>query len=109
MIKDFFFFPLVIQGTVSSLNNKAEMQVSELTVRKTKLLRDNPHKSWMNSMYITVNRPLKCGTKSGIGEFLFLGRWRLGLPMIHCAPRLSHWKEIRRKAISENANECQLE
>lgn len=94
---------------MSTLNNNAAMQVTELNIRTTKLIRDNPHKPWIGSKYVTVNRPLKCGTKSGVGEFMFLGRWRLGIPMIQCAPRLSHWKEIRRKALSENANECQLD
>lgn len=109
ILQSFCTSDFIIQGTVSSLNDKPSMQVTELSIRTTKLIRDNVHKSWMNSKYVTLNRPLKCGTKSGVGEFLFLGRWRLGLPVIHCAPRLSHWKEIRRKALSDDTNECQLD
>lgn len=109
ILQSFCTSDFVLQGTVSSMSDNAPALVSELTVRATKVIRDNPHKSWTDTKYITLHRPLKCGTRAGIGEFLFLGRWRLGLPVIHCAPRLSHWKEIRRKALEDNTNECQLD
>ncbi|GFR22195.1 meteorin-like protein [Trichonephila clavata] len=99
----------VIQGTVSALNHNVSTQTSELTIRTTSIKIDSAHKSWANVKYVTLHRPLKCGTKAGMGEFLFLGRWRLGHPIVHCAPRLSYWKEIRRKAIETKTNLCQLD
>ncbi|XP_054720500.1 meteorin-like protein isoform X2 [Uloborus diversus] len=99
----------IVQGTVSALSHNNAAQTSELSVRATAIKRDSPPKSWHNTKYVTLHRPLKCGTKAGMGEFLFLGRWRLSKPVIHCAPRLSHWKEIRRKALAEGVNQCQLD
>lgn len=109
ILQSFCTSDFVLQGTVSSLTSNAAVQSSELIVRASKIIRDNLHSPWTDSKYITLHRPLKCGTKSGSGEFLFLGRWRLGLPVVHCAPRLSHWKEIRRTALDEDSNECQLD
>ncbi|XP_042908297.1 meteorin-like protein [Parasteatoda tepidariorum] len=99
----------VVQGTVSTLSHNSSTQTSVLSVRATNIKRHTRNKSWAKAKYVTLYRPLKCGTKSGMGEFLFLGRWRLGQPFVHCAPRLSHWKEIRRKAISTQTNQCQLD
>ncbi|XP_035213717.1 meteorin-like protein, partial [Stegodyphus dumicola] len=108
ILQSFCTSDFVIQGTVSALHHNPEAQTSELNIRASAIIRNNPHKSWSNAKYVTLYRPLKCGTKAGMGEFLFLGRWRLGQPVIHCAPRLSHWKEIRRKAISEGTSQCHL-
>ncbi|CAL1266928.1 unnamed protein product [Larinioides sclopetarius] len=109
ILKSYCTSDFVIQGTVSALNHNESTQTSELTIRATSIKIDAPHKSWTNVKYVTLHRPLKCGTKAGMGEFLFLGRWRLGHPIVHCAPRLSHWKEIRRKSIEARTNLCQLD
>lgn len=109
ILHSFCISDFVVQGTVSSLNHNSAAQVSELIIRTTSIKKDNRQKSQWNAKHVTLHRPLKCGTKVGMGEFLFLGRWQLGHPVIHCAPRLSHWKEIRRKSILDRTNQCQLD
>lgn len=99
----------VVQGTVSSLSHNTTVERSEVTVLAAKVIKDTPPKSWNSTKYITLFRPLKCGTKVGRGEFLFMGRFRLDLPIIHCVPRLVQWKEIKRKALEQGTNLCQLD
>lgn len=112
----------VIGGTVSSLFHHHELQISELTIRIAHLIRDgqrsiisSPGSYFIvkgpvdSANYTTLHRPLKCGTKSGSGEYLFMGRWMLDNPTVHCAPRYSQWKKIRRKSLLEGTNQCQID
>lgn len=69
----------------------------------------NGSQSLTSVHYGVLQRPLKCGTKVGQGEFLFMGRLTLGNPRITCAPRIGDWKKIRRKAVLAGTNQCNLD
>lgn len=94
------------------------IQQTELTIHSHELVRDSEPKVF-NSTVVTeendihyigiVYRPLHCGTKVGSGEFLFIGRWRLGMPILTCAPRWTEWKRIRQKAIESENLDCLLD
>lgn len=98
----------VLRGSVSALNHNRSLQRTEITVRARRVIRDvgqsleqtRGEKVDPTADYYVLHRPLKCGTKSGGGEYLFVGRWQLGYPVVTCAPRYSRWKKMRRKARS---------
>ncbi|GIY37751.1 meteorin-like protein [Caerostris extrusa] len=109
----------VFEGKVTNLNHNKQLQVTELSVSISKTHRINElqkfpefsngiQESNMSSNRVILQRPLKCGTKSGFGEYLFLGNWVLGNPTLECIPRVSEWKRVRRKALSSGSNQCLL-
>lgn len=121
-IKILSSFP-VLQGSVTSLFNNKLLQTTELTVRVSRMHRTNSVQTFTdlsdhtNSSdtsagqhpgHVILHRPLRCGTKSGSGEYLFLGNWMLGNPSLNCVPRIAEWKKVRRKALKLKTNECIL-
>ncbi|GFQ93517.1 meteorin-like protein [Trichonephila clavata] len=109
----------VLQGKVTNLFHNQRLQVTELTVRISKIHRANELQKFPRisnditetvtpSKYVILQRPLKCGTKAGSGEYLFLGKWILGNPSLDCVPRITEWKKVRRKALQEGSNQCLL-
>ena len=125
MISLFCTSDFIIQGTISSLFHNQELERSELTIRASSVIKDPVNNLFVinNSSsndiannhygiirYITLYRPLKCGTKAGSGtEFLFFGRWILGNPVISCAPKLTYWKHVKSKAMENGSYQCQLD
>lgn len=109
----------VIQGSISSLQNQDAFLWSALTVQVTKVYRDceSPVVSTLKDVNTetvgkkeaVLYRLIKCGTKHGVGDFIFMGRRMLGYPILHCAPKLPEWQKVRRKALLEGTNQCQLD
>ncbi|KAG8182525.1 hypothetical protein JTE90_002063 [Oedothorax gibbosus] len=106
LIYSFCTSDFVVRGTISALYQNELMQRTELTIRSRKILRDSNPGLFQSGPYGLVHRPLHCGTRAGKGEFLFLGRWRLGDPVLGCAPRWSEWKKVRKRA---DLAECVLD
>ncbi len=50
--------------------------------------------------------PKKCGVKVGSGQFLFLGRFRLGQAVLQCAPRLEDFSAMWQRAVEKQENPC---
>lgn len=117
IILHIFFQLTVAQGFISSFSQNEETQQTELTIHSHKIIRDSEPKVFThkilsennNTYHIgVVNRPLHCGTKVGSGEFLFIGRWKLGVPFLSCAPRLKEWQKIKQEAIKLDNFDCVL-
>ncbi|XP_076312186.1 meteorin-like protein isoform X1 [Tachypleus tridentatus] len=114
LLQKFCTSDFVIQGTVDTLRHQNALQRSELEVRITRAYRKNdtsllvPKSTQLEPDHIVLYRPLKCGTQAATGSFLFLGRWILGIPVIQCAPRITEWQKVRRKAILHGKHQCQL-
>ncbi|XP_054155144.1 meteorin-like protein [Oppia nitens] len=117
----------IIEGSINSLFHNKPLERSEVTVRAHRVIKDPVDNTYQtlghnNSVSVdaiisqygivkhyTIYRPLRCRTKAGSGtEFLFIGRWLLGSPVISCAPKLEHWKHVKSKALESGTNECQL-
>ncbi|UYV63122.1 METRNL [Cordylochernes scorpioides] len=96
-----------IRGRVSQLYDDPDQDKTLLTVVSTKKSHD-PNSLTSDKMS-TLTRHLQCRTKRGTGEFIFMTREILGDLQVVCAPRLSEWKRIRRKAIQNGTHECRLE
>ncbi|KAG8199595.1 hypothetical protein JTE90_009432 [Oedothorax gibbosus] len=119
LLRQYCSSDFVIQGSVASLFNNKQLQTTELTVRVSRVHRTNSVQTFTqlsdpdiplsgSTGYVILHRPLRCGTKSGSGEYLFLGNWILGNPSLNCVPRMAEWKKVRRKAMKEGTNECIL-
>lgn len=57
---------------------------------------------------IKLNMPRHCHPQHGPGEFVFMGRKRLGDLTLVCAPRLSEWTYIVRTMNSDGTSHCLL-
>ncbi|XP_067137173.1 meteorin-like protein [Centruroides vittatus] len=107
----------VLRGTVSALDHDHSLRRTEITVRAVRVLRDaagglersRGRKTDPAADYYVVHRPLKCGTRAGAGQYLFVGRWLLGYPVVTCAPRYSDWKKMRRKALVRGTGQCRFD
>lgn len=52
--------------------------------------------------------PRHCDPQHGPGEFVFMGRKRLGDLTLVCAPSLSEWADIVRTMNSDGTSHCVL-
>jgi hypothetical protein len=106
----------IVRGTISALQNNEALERTELTIKATKVYKtSNPIASPASLIaksgdkLIVLHRPLRCNSKAGQGsEFLFMGNWVLGNPVVKCAPKVSYWKHVKSKAIASSSNQCQL-
>lgn len=57
----------------------------------------------------TLHVPLTCQVKHGSGEFIFMGRKRLGDAVLWCAPRLEEWQQWIHQAQTDGSAQCRLE
>ncbi|XP_076309641.1 meteorin-like protein isoform X2 [Tachypleus tridentatus] len=114
MLRYYCISDFVLQGKVSNLNHNKALQRSELAVQITRIYRDSQESRILNSAQgnnkkTVLHRPLKCATKAGVAEYVFFGRWTLENMIVQCAPRLSDWRKVRRKALKKKNNQCQLD
>jgi hypothetical protein len=114
----------VTRGLIRSIENKEELEVSQLTVKVTKLLRRATEDSLSSTStpddesnsvvtvgsdeQVFVNVALHCGARHGTGEFVFMARRKLGDLALSCAPRLEDWVSIVRKINKEGTAHCVL-
>jgi hypothetical protein len=114
----------VTRGIIRGIENKDELEVSQLTIKVTKLLRRSTEDSLSatstpdsesNSVVmggsdeqVSVNVALHCGARHGTGEFVFMARRKLGDLALSCAPRLEDWVSIVRKINKEGTAHCVL-
>lgn len=129
MLSLFCTSDFLVEGTIHALMHNKPLERSEVTVRAHRVIKDPNDNTYTTfdrnsqsvdsveaiissygiTKYFTLHRPLKCQTRAGSGtEFLFMGRWLLGNPVITCAPKLSHWNQVKKQAIESAANQCQL-
>lgn len=57
----------------------------------------------------TLHLPLTCQVKHGSGEFVFMGRKRLGDAVLFCAPRLEEWQQWIQQAQNDGSAQCRLQ
>lgn len=114
----------VTRGIIRSIENKDELEVSQLTVKVTKLLRHSTEDSLSSTStpdsesnsvvasdsdeQVFVNVALHCGVRHGTGEFVFMARRKLGDMALSCAPRLEDWISVVRKINKEGTAHCVL-
>ncbi|KAF2880864.1 hypothetical protein ILUMI_25309 [Ignelater luminosus] len=115
---------LVTRGIIRGVENQDEMEVSQVSVKVTKLIRhttedgysddieesenaiENPHES--SSKEVILHVAQHCGVKHGLGEFVFMARRKLGDLTLQCAPRLEDWAVLVNSLSDEGKAHCVL-
>lgn len=117
------FFP-VLQGSMGEVIESEEESDTEIRVNPFKVIRQK-HKQFLQTLNTDLNfqshphrqspdsqgsiyMPKKCGVKKGSGQFLFVGRQRLGRALLQCAPRLDDFVRLWSNAVSQGLNPCVL-
>jgi hypothetical protein len=114
----------VTRGIIRGIENKDELQVAQLTVKVTKLLRQTADDNLSltpssdgesNSVVmgdsdeqVLLNVARHCGARHGTGEFVFMARRKLGDLALSCAPRLEDWANVVRKINNDGTAHCVL-
>lgn len=108
------------RGIIHGVENHDELEVSQMAVKVTKLIRhtvddafttDNsiPDESAHDSLQeVTLHVAQHCGVSHGIGEFVFMARRKLGDLTLQCAPRLEDWALLVNQLSEEGKAHCVL-
>lgn len=104
------------------MENREELEVSQLSVKVTKLIRHTTDDAYLDdtddsSANDVEDGPLKevtlhisqhCGVRHGLGEFVFMARRKLGDLTLQCAPRLEDWAQLVNALSEEGKAHCIL-
>lgn len=111
---------LVTRGIIRGVENHDELEVSQMAVKITKLIRhtseDGESKDIItNSIQeddddreVTIHIAQHCGASHGLGEFVFMARRKLGDLTLQCAPRLEDWAMLINNLADEGKAHCVL-
>ncbi|XP_076069381.1 meteorin-like protein [Oratosquilla oratoria] len=128
MVRQYCRSDFVARGIITGVSNDPRLLKTQVTVSASKVFQQtspvfrpvhrqplDPGNNALRADAATgsyegvVQVPLKCGAQHGEGEFIFMGRIRLGEPMLWCAPRRIEWAEITKRALSAGSAHCILE
>lgn len=103
----------LVRGTIESINENRALARSDITIKVDSNIRESSKNSLSDHSKerpVILHRPLKCHSKSpgSSTEFLFMGQWILGNPVMKCAPKWSQWKHVRLRAIHAGSAQCRL-
>ncbi|CAH0548044.1 unnamed protein product [Brassicogethes aeneus] len=114
---------LVTRGIIEGVENRDDLQVSQLQIKVTKLIRHTAFDDFgdtssleSNSVYdeneklrgVTLHVARHCGAAHGTGEFVFMARSRLGALTLQCAPRLEDWIALANRMMRDGTAQCVL-
>ena len=95
--------------------NEEEANETAIHVRVHRWIRQiqEVDEAFLSEDIISPNRsiliaPYSCEMRSGIGEFLFVGRLRLGRVHMRCAPRIENFSTTYVNAVREDNHRCSL-
>ena len=103
----------MLQGSIEAVVRNKEMKEVEIHVNVSRVIRDavgivsrwNDSLSSNQSILIV---PIQCGVQPGSGQFLFLGKMRLGRAYMKCAPRIENFSTMYMKAVEEGNHHCNV-
>lgn len=112
---------LVTRGIIHSVEDNHDLELSQMTVKITKLIRHTSAEESLQEIdsnsvipssvkhkFVTLNIPQHCGVNHGLGEFVFMARRKLGDLTLLCAPRLETWVVLANKLNAEGKSHCVL-
>ncbi|XP_067014099.2 meteorin-like protein [Anabrus simplex] len=115
---------LVTRGIIRSIENKDLLEMTQVTVKVTKLLRHSTEDGLCGEQgcesnlldsskaervgEVVVQVPQHCGARHGLGEFVFMARRKLGELALQCAPRLEDWASLVRSITQDGTAHCIL-
>lgn len=110
----------VTRGIIRGIENRDDLEVSEMSIKITKLIRHTANDGFNkdlrtnvipeegDSEEIVLQIPQHCGVSHGIGEFVFMARHKLGDLTLQCAPRLEEWAVLINRLSQEGKAHCVL-
>lgn len=115
---------LVTRGTIDGVENFHDEELSQMSIKVTKLIRRTedddvsydediktnaiPIDDVAPAEKITLYVSQRCGVSHGVGEFIFMARRKLGDLTLQCAPRLEDWAHISNMLTKEGKAHCVL-
>lgn len=109
------------RGTIYSVENKDEEELSQLSIKVTKMIRHTVNDIYSpdletNSVYdegekikeVVLHVSQHCGVTHGEGEFVFMARSKLGDLTLQCAPRLEDWAQLVNQLSEDGTAHCVL-
>lgn len=121
LLRVFCTSDFVVRGSINAIRNNEELERTEVGVGVSKLWRqtapvfqkseplDTNSLAPAEGLQGTVHVPIHCGAKHGDGEFVFMGRLRLGEPELLCAPRMEDWEDAVRKGERDGSLQCEVD
>ena len=118
----YFLYISVVSGSISSVTDLQPFGESQIQISPDRVYRQK-FKYFQTANQVSVPNsstkrdsadhnflimPKKCGAKKGMGQFLFIGKLRLGRAILQCAPRLEQFHEIWQQAVQDKRNLCTL-
>lgn len=118
---DFCLFFSVTRGIIRGVENNEELEVSQMSVKITKLIRHTPEDAYSRDVEtniisedddghkeVILHISQNCGVSHGTGEFVFMARRKLGDLSLQCAPRLEEWALLINSLTEEGMAHCVL-
>ncbi|XP_023241140.1 meteorin-like protein, partial [Centruroides sculpturatus] len=96
----------VIEGNLTGFHENQETQRTKLTIGVIKLHRSIDRDRFKD--YVFLYRSYNC-TIPDFGEYIFMGRMILGIPVVLCMKRLSQWTRIKQNALLTSNSPCKLD
>lgn len=116
-----FFFVTVTRGIIRGVENRDELEITQMLVKITKLIRHTAEDAYAREIEtntidqndritkeITLHVAQHCGVSHGVGEFVFMARRKLGNLTLQCAPRLEDWAVLVNQLSEEGRSHCVL-
>jgi len=105
----------LVRGSIDGITTNRALARSDITVKVQSILKESSVDKHLVShgdqdKSIILHRPSKCGSTAGDPnvEYLLMGNWVLGNPVLKCAPKWSQWKHVRLRAIHDGSSHCRL-
>ncbi len=103
---------------MASLETEVRIDATKVLRQRHKIFKKVQHPDVMEDVLMmshgaqykgAVYFPHKCGIRKGEGQFLFIGKVRLGRAQLRCAPRMEDFEAMWKQAVQEARNLCLLD
>jgi len=117
LLQTFCSSEFVLRGTILSTSDNYPLFRSDLSVNVVQVIRNSTSPLSSDIPQVTedaiviLHRPIECHPRHSppqTTEFLFMGHWILGSPVVKCAPKWTHWKRLRHDSIHSGSSPCHL-
>uniref|UniRef100_T1J800 NTR domain-containing protein n=1 Tax=Strigamia maritima TaxID=126957 RepID=T1J800_STRMM len=120
LLHNFCVSDFVAKGIITSIRDNNQLERSEIKIKAHKVIREATTPVFkqqqnmftndeLQEQYTTLHVPSKCHVMQDDGEFVFMGRLRLGDPILRCAPRLEEWNKLKDQVAVSGRSQCTLE
>jgi len=98
----------VTRGHIESVDDLQELEQARINVRVNILLRESTAATNNTDNLVSYHVPRHCEPHHGPGEFVFMGRRRLGYMALSCAASLGEWTTLVATMNKDGSAHCVL-